>query len=168
MAKSSCTLPSAGNMVPVCMLPTHAGNILALPRTVLHVQELSYTCRNYMQIAINCPTHAGNVKCSGTAQNCPTCARIICRLPEGVPHLQEIFLHCERLSFMCRNYSCIIYTCWNYFKFLPHVQEVWELFLNHTGSLKTVLHISYSCKCRKIWELFFTFSCTCRNEYYEN
>ena len=111
----------------------------ALPRTVLHVQELSYTCRNYMQIAINCPTHAGNVKCSGTAKNCPTCARIIWRLPEGVPHLQEIFLHCERLSFMCRNYSSIICTCWNYFKF--HMQEVWELFLNHAGSLKTVLHI---------------------------
>ena len=55
----------------------------------------SYMCRKYSGIAQNCPT------CAGT--RFPTHAGIICRLLEVVPHMQEVFRHCPKLSYMCRN-----------------------------------------------------------------
>ena len=122
LAKSSYSLPSAGNMVParVGSLPIHAGNILALPRTVLHVQELSYTCRNYIQIARNCPTHAGNV---------PALLKIVL-------HVQELYADCQKVSHNCRKYSCTVL----------HVQKLFLHFHNISKPAGTILNFSYTCR----------------------
>ena len=118
----------------VCPAPpsTHSGNMvrarvgcfIMCRNSFWHCPQLSYmckrsyTCRNDIQGARNCPTLADR-----HWYNCPT--------------VQELYADCQKASHNCRKYSCTVL----------HVQELFLYFHNISKPAGTILNFSYTCRC---------------------
>ena len=97
LPKYSCTSLSVGDMLPThagTMFPARAGSIPASPNVSYTCRNnASHMCREYSCIARSFPTRAGYI---------PASPKVFLHVQEHCfPHVQEIFLHCQKFSYCC-------------------------------------------------------------------